>query len=461
MPSGCTSLPESPAARCSVCRAKRIFRHASSSSGAASDPPRLLQEPAFLGRLSQKTNSKLFCQSKLRESHPAPSATTLPEQPWPMSPPPLSEHWQGTPHYLLCSKESDLLPGGKLEALENPPTVHSQQESPNPGSQGRGGPPCGAGEGRKGRFCWVSTSVQKPHQKLFRPAWLSAPTALLGMARRCQETQLLRGRGCRRCRGRSGAVPEGRGKRLQPSSPRAPRWPVAEGAGGPRGRWRAERGAAASGSQPSPSVGVRPDVSLCSRPEAAGRGEQLQPSRRSADRASALGRGVQPPFPPRGRKLRRRTRGKAAAPAAAGWPIPNPAPLPLPLGGGESARAAEVASLAPTCGPGTRLGSSSSLEPSRSGSAGASGGPAPAPASRLGGGGGSGAWGFCGPAARARSRLPAPPLALLRLRVMLPLAPLPRSTRRAAAAAAATAPLTGQQPIWRPRLQAVQGGSVP
>lgn len=33
MPSGCTSLPESPAARCSVCRAKRIFRHASSSSG--------------------------------------------------------------------------------------------------------------------------------------------------------------------------------------------------------------------------------------------------------------------------------------------------------------------------------------------------------------------------------------------------------------------------------------------
>lgn len=35
MPSGCTSLPESPAARCSVCRAKRIFSHASASSGAA------------------------------------------------------------------------------------------------------------------------------------------------------------------------------------------------------------------------------------------------------------------------------------------------------------------------------------------------------------------------------------------------------------------------------------------
>lgn len=91
MPSGCTSLPESPAARCSVCRAKRIFCHASASSGAASDPPRLLQEPAFLGRLSQKTNSKLFCQSKLRASHPAPGATTLPEQLWLMPPGPLGE----------------------------------------------------------------------------------------------------------------------------------------------------------------------------------------------------------------------------------------------------------------------------------------------------------------------------------------------------------------------------------
>lgn len=133
MPSGCTSLPESPAARCSVCRAKRIFRHASSSSGAASDPPRLLQEPAFLGRLSQKTNSKLFRQSKLRASHPAPGATTLPEQLWLMPPRALSEHWRGTSHYLLCSKESDLLPGGKLEALLSPATAHSQQDSPNPG----------------------------------------------------------------------------------------------------------------------------------------------------------------------------------------------------------------------------------------------------------------------------------------------------------------------------------------
>lgn len=57
--------------------------------GAASDPPRLLQGPAILGRLSQKTNSKLFCQSKLGASHPAPGATTLPEQLWPTPPPPL------------------------------------------------------------------------------------------------------------------------------------------------------------------------------------------------------------------------------------------------------------------------------------------------------------------------------------------------------------------------------------
>lgn len=152
MPSGCTSLPESPAARCSVCRAKRIFRHASSSSGAASDPPRLLQGPAFLGRPSQKTNSKLYCQSKLRVSHPAPGARTLPEQLWPMPPPLLSEHCQGTSYYLLCSKLSDRLPGGKLEAFENPPTAHSQQDSPNLGSKGgTGEPPCGTEVQGRGR----------------------------------------------------------------------------------------------------------------------------------------------------------------------------------------------------------------------------------------------------------------------------------------------------------------------
>lgn len=90
MPSGCTSLPESPLLPDAV----SAEPNASSATphphpGAASDPPRLLQGPAFHGRLSQKTNSKLFRQSKLRASHPAPGATTLPEQPWPQPPPPL------------------------------------------------------------------------------------------------------------------------------------------------------------------------------------------------------------------------------------------------------------------------------------------------------------------------------------------------------------------------------------
>lgn len=173
MPSGCTSLPESPAARCSVCRAKRIFRHASSSSGAVSDPPRLLQEPAFLGRLSQKTNSKLFCQSKLRVSHPAPGATTLPEQLWLMPSRPLSEHWQSTSHYLLCSKQSDLPPSGKLEALESPPTALSRIRQ-TLGLEGCERPASGVRgtQGRKGGLCWVSTSVREPHQIVFWAACL-------------------------------------------------------------------------------------------------------------------------------------------------------------------------------------------------------------------------------------------------------------------------------------------------
>lgn len=38
-------------------------------------------------------------------------------------------------------------------------------------------------EGRKGRLCWVSTSVQESHQTVFWAAWLSAPTALQGRER--------------------------------------------------------------------------------------------------------------------------------------------------------------------------------------------------------------------------------------------------------------------------------------
>lgn len=146
-------------------------------------------------------------------------------------------------------------------------------------------------------------------------------------------------------------------------------------------------------------------------------------------------RGVQPRLSLWRRKPQPRPWGK--------WSIPKP--VPARLRRGEKAGTAELASFAPTCGPGASLGSSSSLVPSRSGSTGASGAPAPSAASKLGGGGGSGTWGFCSPAARARSRRPAPPLGLLRLRVMLLPAPLPRST----CAAAAAAPLSGQQPIWR------------
>lgn len=150
MPSGCTSLPESPAARCSVCRARRIFCHASASSGTASDPPTLLQEPAFPGRLSQKTNSKLFCQSKLWVSHPSPGATTLPEQLWLTPPRTFGAHWQGTFQHLLCSKESDLLPGGKLEGLASPLTALSQY-APNPEMGGSGQAACGSGVWRTER----------------------------------------------------------------------------------------------------------------------------------------------------------------------------------------------------------------------------------------------------------------------------------------------------------------------
>lgn len=146
MPSGCTSLPESPAARCSVCRTKRIFRHASSSSGAASDPPRLLQGPAFLGRLSQKTNSKLFCQSKLRVKPPSPGCHNPPRATVAHASPLSQSTLAG---YLLLSpllKRKRPFPGGKLEAFRNPPTTAhcAQQDSPNQGSGVVvGGTPCG------------------------------------------------------------------------------------------------------------------------------------------------------------------------------------------------------------------------------------------------------------------------------------------------------------------------------
>ena len=177
---------------------------------------------------------------------------------------------------------------------------------------------------------------------------------------------------------------------------------------------------------PSPSVGIRPE-GLAPAPAQRRRERAGSPGHRTGRATLRLGQKGPASTPASG--------DSASAPVSRGWSIPKLTPAPLP--GGESAGAAGLPSLAPTCGPSANLGSSSSLGPSRSGSTGASGGPAPAPASRLGGGGGSGAWGFCCPAARIRSRRPAPPLGLLRLRVMLLLAPLPRSTRAAAAAAAA------------------------
>lgn len=191
----------------------------------------------------------------------------------------------------------------------------------------------------------------------------------------------------------------------------------------------------ASGSEPGASVGVPPER-LASAP--AGRQRERAGSLVLEQDGPCLG------FGERGPASTLALAEKASAPAlGVRWSIPKPVPARLQRG--ERAGTADLASFAPTCGPGASLGSSSSLVPSRSGSAGASGAPAPSSASKLSGGGGSGTWGFCSPAARARSRRPAPPLGLLRLRVMLLPAPLPRST----CAAAATAPLSGQQPIWR------------
>lgn len=236
--------------------------------------------------------------------------------------------------------------------------------------------------------------------------------------------QLLRGQRLQAVRGRGGAAPgRGLGGGCSLPGPSAPSWPL----GGWGRRWAQGKG---KGSELSGGLKIRArpqcgcstrTFGFCSSPEAAG------------------GDGRQPGLRRRGRAKPRLWRERSSLHACLGGTAPaqpgedaSPQALPGPLCGGESARAAGLASLAPTCGPAASFGSSSSLGPSRSGSASASGSPAPAPASRLGGGGGSGAWGFCGPATRARSRRPAPPLGLLRLRVMLlsrrslaPLAPPP------------------------------------
>ena len=82
---------------------------------------------------SKKPTQNSFVRASLGRATQPQVPQPPPEQLRLMPPQLRSKHWQGTSYYLLCSKESDLLPGGKLEALESPPTAHFQQDSPNPG----------------------------------------------------------------------------------------------------------------------------------------------------------------------------------------------------------------------------------------------------------------------------------------------------------------------------------------
>lgn len=102
MPSGCTNLQSPPAARCSVCRAKRIFRRLISSRGCIR--PSKTREPAFLGRLIQKPTQNSFVRASLGQAT-QPQVPQPPEQLWLMPPQLCSEYWQGTSYYLLCSKK--------------------------------------------------------------------------------------------------------------------------------------------------------------------------------------------------------------------------------------------------------------------------------------------------------------------------------------------------------------------
>lgn len=115
MPSGCTSLPESPAARCSQCLQSQTHL-----------PPRLiliralhptLQDscrglPSSAGSAKKPTQNS-FVRASLGQATqprvPQPSLSNC----GPRHPPPTSP-------VLSCSKESDL-PSGKLGAFKNPP----------------------------------------------------------------------------------------------------------------------------------------------------------------------------------------------------------------------------------------------------------------------------------------------------------------------------------------------------
>lgn len=135
---------------------------------------------------------------------------------------------------LFCSKESDL-PGGKLEAFENPP-VYSYSHRIHQLEGWRG-----SGRG-VGAALW---------DRRFPPQWscsnslgaacLFAPTALLGGERRevpegrCRGTAV-EGSGCRRCWERNGAAGGGAGRgggrtEAQPGGSSAPRGAFLGGGG--------------------------------------------------------------------------------------------------------------------------------------------------------------------------------------------------------------------------------------
>lgn len=74
----------------------------------------------------------------------------------------------------------------------------------------------------KGRLCWVSSSVQEPHQIVFCSKCSAGQGEEGGPRRHMLGAQLLRGQWLQAVRGRGGAAPGGRGKRLQPCRPQRP-----------------------------------------------------------------------------------------------------------------------------------------------------------------------------------------------------------------------------------------------
>lgn len=134
----------------------------------------------------------------------------------------------------------------------------------------------------------------------------------------------------------------GRGKRLQPSSPSALKWPV----GGLGGRWARREVedrelSCALRIRAGTSVGVRPERSASPPAAGAGKGQAAWSQEGRTGRASALGRRVWPSLPPRGRTPRPRPWGKGSGSSRERKVYPQARPDPAP--GGESAGAAGLA----------------------------------------------------------------------------------------------------------------------